>query len=414
MEKHLKNILVVSFGFFFLFTAYGGLQNLQSSLHSVKGLGVTSVSVIYAALILSAMFLPPIIIQKLGCKWTIVGSMCCYITYTLGNFYASWYMLIPTSMILGLAGAPLWSAKCTYLTIAGNSYAEKAGKLGRDVVNQYFGTFFLIFQSSGICGNLISSVVSGQTPKEMNISEAELECCGAADCRNMTTYDADISRPTETLIYTLLGIYTGSGVLAVLLVAVFLDPISGHQNETEEKKISSFWTTILSTFRHHKDIRQCLLIPLTFYSGLEQGFLSSDYTRAYVTCALGINFVGYVMICFAAANSIFSIFFGKISQFTGRNFLFVLALYGVLFEKHKEAAFANYRLWESLGFVIAFGYSTFLRVYVKLYIVLAVLVVSMVLYETVEYLESKNSLGTASPARQKPAESLQNDQETQL
>ncbi|XP_062832273.1 protein unc-93 homolog A isoform X2 [Anolis carolinensis] len=360
------------------------------------------------------MFLPPIIIQKLGCKWTIVGSMCCYITYTLGNFYASWYTLIPTSMILGLAGAPLWSAKCTYLTIAGNSYAEKAGKLGRDVVNQYFGTFFLIFQSSGICGNLISSVVFGQTPKEMNISEAELECCGAADCRNMTTYDADISRPTETLIYTLLGIYTGSGVLAVLLVAVFLDPISAHQNETEEKKISSFWTTILSTFRHHKDIRQCLLIPLTFYSGLEQGFLSSDYTRAYVTCALGINFVGYVMICFAAANSIFSIFFGKISQFTGRNFLFVLALYGVLFEKHKEAAFANYRLWESLGFVIAFGYSTFLRVYVKLYIVLAVLVVSMVLYETVEYLESKNSLGTASPARQKPAESLQNDQETQL
>ncbi|XP_060609709.2 protein unc-93 homolog A-like isoform X1 [Anolis sagrei] len=458
MEKHLKNILIVSFGFFFLFTAYGGLQNLQSSLHSVKGLGVTSVSVIYAALILSAMFLPPIIIQKFGCKWTIVGSMCCYITYTLGNFYASWYTLIPTSMILGLAGAPLWSAKCTYLTIAGNLYAEKAGKLGRDVVNQYFGIFFLIFQSSGIWGNLISSVVFGQTPKKMNISEAELAGCGAADSRNMTASDADISRPTETLIYTLLGIYTGSGVLAVLLVAVFLDPVITHQHETEEKKTSSFWSTILSTFQHHKDIRQCLLIPLTFYSGLEQGFLSSDYTRAYVTCALGINFVGYVMICYAAANSIFSIFFGKISQFTGRNFLFVLgavlnlvciitfllwkphpkhlavffilpaiwgmadaiwqtqtnALYGVLFEKQKEAAFANYRLWESLGFVVAFGYSTFLRVYVKLYIVLTVLLVSLVLYETVEYLESKNSLGTANPARQKPAESLQIDLETQL
>lgn len=48
----------------------------------------------------------------------------------------------------------------------GNSYAEKAGKVGRDVVNQYFGLFFLIFQSSGVWGNLISSLVFGQTPTQ--------------------------------------------------------------------------------------------------------------------------------------------------------------------------------------------------------------------------------------------------------
>lgn len=34
MEKELKNVLAVSFGFLLLFTAYGGLQNLQvSGLH---------------------------------------------------------------------------------------------------------------------------------------------------------------------------------------------------------------------------------------------------------------------------------------------------------------------------------------------------------------------------------------------
>lgn len=69
-------------------------------------------------------------------------------------------------------------------------------------------------------------------------------------------------------------------------------------------------------------------------------------------------------------------------------------LYGVLFEKHTEAAFANYRLWESCGFVIAFGYSTTLRVYIKLYILLAVLMLSMVTYGVVEYLEAKRSPGT--------------------
>ncbi|CAJ0919159.1 unnamed protein product [Ranitomeya imitator] len=63
------------------------------------------------------------------------------------------------------------------------------------------------------------------------------------------------------------------------------------------------------------------------------------------------------------------------------------AFYGVLFDDHKEAAFANYRLWESLGFVIAFAYSNFLCVYVKLYVVLSILLIGIILYLVVEYLE---------------------------
>nr|XP_006122982.1 protein unc-93 homolog A isoform X1 [Pelodiscus sinensis]XP_006122983.1 protein unc-93 homolog A isoform X1 [Pelodiscus sinensis]XP_025040355.1 protein unc-93 homolog A isoform X1 [Pelodiscus sinensis] len=437
MESNLKNVLIISFGFLLLFIAYGGLQSLQSSLHSEEGLGVASLSVIYAALILSSMFLPPILIKRLGCKWTIAGSMCCYIAYSLGNFYASWYTLIPTSMILGLGGAPLWSAKCTYLTIAGNSYGQKAGKIGRDVINQYFGIFFLIFHSSGALGNLISSLIFGQTNTKVEVSKEDLMCCGAYDCMTNATANISVSSgPTKTLIYTLLGIYTGSGVLAVLLIVIFLDQIKDSQKESETEKMQaqSFWSTFLATFRHLKDKRQCFLIPLTMYSGFEQAFLAGDYTKSYVTCALGIHYVGYVMISFSVTNSLCSLLFGKISQFTGRKALFALAsitnlaciiplllwkphpnqlavffifpalwgfadaiwqtqtnaLYGVLFEKHKEAAFANYRLWESLGFVIAFGYSTFLHVYIKLYIVLAVLVVAMVMYGVVEYQEAKD------------------------
>lgn len=208
MERNLKNVLVIAFGFLLLFTAYGGLQSLQSSLNSEEGLGVASLSVLYAALIVSSMFLPPILIKKLGCKWTIAGSMCCYIAFSLGNFYASWYTLIPTSVILGLGGAPLWSAKCTYLTIAGNSYAEKAGKIGKDIINQYFGVFFLIFQSSGIWGNLISSLILSQSSNKVEISEEDLVCCGAYDCVSNTTNTTALAEPSKSLVYTLLGVYT--------------------------------------------------------------------------------------------------------------------------------------------------------------------------------------------------------------
>ncbi|XP_016284496.2 protein unc-93 homolog A isoform X2 [Monodelphis domestica] len=402
------------------------------SLNTEAGLGVATLSVIYASVIVSSMFLPQILIKTFGCKWTITYSMCCYIIFSVGNFSAKWYTLIPTAIILGLGGAPLWSAEASYLTMSGNAYALKAGKLGRDVVNQYFGIFFLIFQSSGVWGNLISSLVLKQ--QIYRATKEELLNCGAQDCysRSPTTNNTNTQRPQSNLIYILLGIYTGSGILAVILVAVFLDHIPNDESENEDKKNESFWSSVLATFRHLKDDRrQVLLIPLTMYSGFEQGFLSSDYTKSYVTCVLGIQYVGYSMICFSATTSFSSLLYGKISQYTGRAalygvgsvihfccFFFLLvwkphpnhkilfflfpafwgladaviqtqnnAIYGDLFVKNKEAAFANYRLWESLGFVIAFGYSTSLCVSMKLYILMVILFLSVALYGTVECLE---------------------------
>lgn len=66
------------------------------------------------------------------------------------------------------------------------------------------------------------------------------------------------------------------------------------------------------------------------------------------------------------------------------------ALYGLLFSRDKEAAFANYRMWESLGFVIAFAYSTFICLEYKLYIMLAVLLLTIFTYPVVEFYEYKH------------------------
>jgi len=60
------------------------------------------------------------------------------------------------------------------------------------------------------------------------------------------------------------------------------------------------------------------------------------------------------------------------------------ALYGTLFSSESEAAFSNYRLWESIGFFAAFAYSFYLCAAVKLYILTSVLVVSMIGYVCVE------------------------------
>ncbi|CAH1955058.1 unnamed protein product [Acanthoscelides obtectus] len=64
--------------------------------------------------------------------------------------------------------------------------------------------------------------------------------------------------------------------------------------------------------------------------------------------------------------------------------VYLASLYGTLFRRNKEAAFSNYRLWESVGFVIAYAYSTHLCARMKLYVQLTMLVGGFLLYVSVE------------------------------
>jgi hypothetical protein len=79
-------------------------------------LGPYSLATLYAALVISSMFLPTLLIQKFTAKWTLVFSMLGYGLYIGAQFYPRFATLIPAAIVLGFCAAPLWSAKCTYLT----------------------------------------------------------------------------------------------------------------------------------------------------------------------------------------------------------------------------------------------------------------------------------------------------------
>lgn len=68
------------------------------------------------------------------------------------------------------------------------------------------------------------------------------------------------------------------------------------------------------------------------------------------------------------------------------------AFYGVIFKENEEAAFSNFYFWSSLGFSIAYAYSDILCTNTKIYILLALLLVSIAFYIKVElYFTCKNS-----------------------
>ena len=96
-----KNVILISISFSVTFMAFQSLQNIQSSLNPIGGLGVASLSVSYSVTILTGIFLTSLIISSKGCKWTLVVSTFCYIGFAVANFYPTWLTLIPAAVIVG-------------------------------------------------------------------------------------------------------------------------------------------------------------------------------------------------------------------------------------------------------------------------------------------------------------------------
>jgi len=68
------------------------------------------------------------------------------------------------------------------------------------------------------------------------------------------------------------------------------------------------------------------------------------------------------------------------------NYLQFSALSGILFPGQEEAAFSNFRLWESTGSVITYVYSPYLCTCTKLYLLIGILCIGMIGYGVIEWL----------------------------
>lgn len=71
-----------------------------------------------------------------------------YALYMGANFYAVIWDMTIAGVILGFGAAPMWSAKCTYLTQLGVWYSRMTGQSEDAMINRFFGFFFMMFQTS--------------------------------------------------------------------------------------------------------------------------------------------------------------------------------------------------------------------------------------------------------------------------
>lgn len=455
-RKALKNIIVLGLAFMFVHTGFISILSLQSIMNPEGGVGLASISCIYATTVLSCV-LAPFIINTISMKWTMIVAFILFTGYFAGNFCPKDFTLIPIGLLLGVLGGPLMTVPMTYVTTVALTYSQHADLLDQEtVVNKYMAIFCAFHRSSYIWGNLIttlmlsnnqtltgedtSDVISGLNSAACSRKNVTLVTnCGAMSCemdyvsRNANRNDVNENPHSHEITipdgakYMLLSIYIGCGVMSVVIVMALLD-----KNVGTKRIIADLNTTtkelFLATLIVMKDIRCILLVPLVVFIGLEQGFIFGDFTKSFVNCTMGIYNIGPIMMCFGGVSALASLVISCISKHIKRfafitagatfnfgllvvlwlwkpvpgdvpNFFVVSAclglcdaiwqtqtytLFGILFIDKQEAAFAAYRMFYATGCALSFGYSFFLCVQTKVYILAAMLTLSLLMYSVIE------------------------------
>ncbi|KAK2150389.1 hypothetical protein LSH36_407g02024 [Paralvinella palmiformis] len=335
-RRAFKNLIVLGVAFMLLFTAFISLQSLQSSLNS--DVGLLSLSSLYGTTVFSCFFAPAVI-GHLTTKWTIVLGQTVFLVYFLSNLLPRPYVVVPSSLLLGLFTGPMWSAQATYLTTLAIRYAQMSSELHDFAVNRFNGVFCALLQTSQIWGNLLSAGVLSSDDNHtlyhqslLNQSQVRIGC-GARDCAP-PDYFPDGTPPHQlghvppVTRHILLGVHAACALTAIAMTSICLDRNEMNALWDKGSISASSQQLFLSTIRMLKDARLQALSPLVFFTGVEQGFVLGDFTKSYVNCALGIHKIGFVMVCFGAVNALASITIGHIARHVKR---YPIVVAGTLF-----------------------------------------------------------------------------------
>ncbi|CAD5114808.1 DgyrCDS3850 [Dimorphilus gyrociliatus] len=401
-------------------------------------MGTTNQSILYGALVLSCLLLPKLMIRLLKHKRVMGFAFIGYILWMGANGVGVWGTMVPASVIVGIVAAPLWTAQCSYFTKVAGKYCKLVNCTEEAAVSVFFGIFFCFFQTASILGSIISSTVlrprteGGDKPP----TPEALAYCGYRDCpyQQGNVTNPNLEKPKSSVIWTMVGIYMGVAFCAVIIIlSPLVDPLQRELEDEKKPLKEEAFSLFIGTVRHLKHKKQLLLIPITMYSGLEQAFFSAEWNNSFITCTIGIWKVGLATLPFGVVNAICSFSSGRLVKYIGRwpffligflidfgilialtrwrpdpgkEYLFYIisglwgltdgiwqtqinALYGCAF-KDSEAAFSNYRMWESLGSIIAFAYSKYICTNAKIYVQISVLCVGIIGYSIVEIMLYKN------------------------
>ena len=294
-NTYLKNLIVLSIGFMLVYAPFFALRNLQSSINPERGLGLLSMSCLYATFVVGCICATGVI-QNIRPKMALLLALIGNLIYTVANFFPTTYTLVPACAILGFTMAVLWTAQGTYITSIAVAYAAVASKNHNSILGLFNGFFLFLIQVAQILGNLVSSAVFNiEMAREDNIyhasnhtegtplgsgplgplaAEMPPEFCGAKYCHIYRIDHASISLHQHTLMI-LVAVFTVFTLIGMGVLAIFLNKL----DVIFRKSKGSACKQTLAIFGFHRDPKVVLLVPLMVYMGMEQAFMYGEITK---------------------------------------------------------------------------------------------------------------------------------------
>ncbi|XP_023256892.1 UNC93-like protein MFSD11 [Seriola lalandi dorsalis] len=147
--KRLLNIVILGFGFMFMFTAFQTCGNIEQtvikSFNSTEfhGSGYTSMAIIYGVFSASNLIAPSVV-AVIGPQLSMFFSGLLYSGYIAMFIYPYTWSFYTASVLVGIGAAVLWTAQGNVLTINSNDTT-----IGRNS-----GIFWALLQFSLFFGNL--------------------------------------------------------------------------------------------------------------------------------------------------------------------------------------------------------------------------------------------------------------------
>nr|CAB3267512.1 protein unc-93 homolog A [Phallusia mammillata] len=478
-----KSLYICAVAFMMNYAAYGGLVFLQSSINIEEGLGTKGLVTVYATSAFSTILFIPLFIDFKGAKAAIVAGEIGILIYTLANFYPSWYTIIPAAICHGVTESASWAGTSCYVTYLGEKYSElirqqkqksKRAISKESCVYWFFSIFYVFAYFSQVLGSAIVSIVlyglrdktvdadnymfsntskpnaSVYTVSAITVnttSDDSWALCGANYCQEgIDAEQLSKYKPSLNSIYCLLALFAGMQITFTAVHALALPTIPSkygshslchtpiHHREAGLIKIcnqgivTAVKSELKQTFQHIVSPLHLCIFPLVFYSGVYIAFAMAEFPRAFVSCTIGVEFVGFVAMVYGLSSMAMSATSTKLIPLLGRNvfistmylfhittFLLCLlwspsmsmiwlifaasaclgacdgimtniaqGMFATYFEDKLAIAFSVKNLANNLGIVAGTGWSELFCVDVKLYILFGLLLLSAGTYAFAE------------------------------
>jgi MFS family permease len=405
-RAQVYNILHLSTCFCFVFMAYSVSQSYQtSSDHPSQG--SNALGILYGFFTATNLIVP-YILSVLGIKASLFLGSVCYVAFVAANISYSVYSLYIFSALNGIGASLIWTSQGAYTSYLANLY-EYSNDMPKSSQMGYFnGIFWSIFQCNQMIGNSLAGL---------------LFMCG-------------VSVSTVFAVMTGLGALGSAGLLFIKLpnrqdiiqhkqakLLLSDDNTAPHStsffddSETELRPFS--FSAVFGGLKLLSSPRLLLLLPITIYSGLSQGYIWGEFPTLIESNAKKFFILAFLGGLDASSSALAGKFSDRIGRFpifciglivhlaAGLIVLFwsveqtqigiflllaallaigdgvfntqVPAVLGTYFEGSSNSdAFGNYKLFQAGSSALAFLYREYMGLPGKTYIIGAVLAVGFI------------------------------------